>query len=353
MTIIAESGVVPRSRKAPAPECTPLPHAIDPTALALNESPYAPLPAVRTALIESVLAANRYPDFLPERLRRLIAARIGVPEEQVSLGAGATGVMMQVMQAMTNPGDRIVISDPTFEGYPIIAAMTRLVPVKVPLDQAGHHDLDAMADAASDARLVAICRPHNPTGTVESAADIEAFLQRVPSDTIVILDEAYAEFVAPAHRLDSVSLVERFPNVVVMRTFSKAYGLAGLRIGYAYSSWQLAAKLWAMQLPFGMGITSLVAVEASYRAESQLQQRIRMITAERRYLRLRLRSMGVHCTDGHANFVYLPAAVRPWNEVFDDEAAVRVKHYVDGGVRITVGGRSSTGAVLNALRRKL
>jgi histidinol-phosphate aminotransferase len=353
MTLIAESGVVPRSRKAPPPELTPVPHAVDPMALALNESPFAPLPAVRTALIESVLAANRYPDFLPERLRRLIAGRIGVPEEQVSLGAGATGVMLQVMHAMTDPGDRIVITDPTFEGYPIVAAMTRLVPVKVPLDHNGHHDLNAMAEAASDARVVVICRPHNPTGTVESAEDIEAFLTRISRDTVVILDEAYAEFVAPAYRLDSVSLIERFPNVVVMRTFSKAYGLAGLRIGYAYSSWQLAAKLWAMQLPFGMGITSHVAVAASYRAENQLQQRIRMITAERRNLRMRLRSMGVHCTDGHANFVYLPGAGRHWSEVFDEEAAIRVKHYVDGGVRITVGGRSSTGAVLNALRRKL
>jgi histidinol-phosphate aminotransferase len=353
MTIVAESGVIPRSRKAAPPAPTQLPHAVDPLALALNESPFAPLPAVRTALIESVLAANRYPDFLPERLRRLIAGRIGVPEEQVSLGAGATGVMMQVMQAMTDPGDRIVITDPTFEGYPIIAAMTRLVTVKVPLDEEGHHDLDAMAEAASDARVVVICRPHNPTGTVESAADIEAFLKRIPSDTVVILDEAYVEFVAPGFRLDSVSLIERFPNVVVMRTFSKAYGLAGLRIGYAFSSWELAAKLWAMQLPFGMGITSLVAVAASYQAENQLQQRIRLITAERRNLRMRLRSMGIHCTDGHANFVYMPDAGRSWNEVFDEEAGVRVKHYVDGGVRITVGGRSSTGAVLKALRHKL
>ncbi|HKV20461.1 MAG TPA: aminotransferase class I/II-fold pyridoxal phosphate-dependent enzyme [Mycobacterium sp.] len=353
MTIAAEPGVIPLTQKAPPFEPAHLPNAVDPTALSLNESPFAPLPAVRAALIESMLAANRYPDFLPERLRRLIANRIGVPEAQVSLGAGATGVMMQVMQAVTDPGDRIVIADPTFEGYPIVAAMTRLVTVKVPLAEDGHHDLDAMADAAVGARVVGICRPHNPTGTVESAADIEKFLNRLSKDTVVILDEAYAEFVAPGYRLDSVSLVERFPNVVVMRTFSKAYGLAGLRIGYAFSSWELAAKLWAMQLPFGMGISSLVAVSASYQAESQLQQRIRTITAERRNLRMRLRSMGVQCADGHANFVYLPGVGRAWSDVFDDEAGVRVKHYVDGGVRITVGGRSSTGAVLKALRRKL
>ena len=333
-----------------------LPAAIDPFALSLNENPFPPLPSVRAALMESIEAANRYPEFLPEGMRRLIAGRIGLREEQVVLGQGATGVILQVLHAVTSHGDRMVMTSPTFDGYPIFAQMARLVPVTVPLDEHGHHDLDAMAEAASDARVVVLCRPHNPTGTLESVADVERFLQRVPGDTVVLLDEAYIEFVAPEHRLDAAALVRRFPNVVVLRTFSKAYGLAGLRIGYAFGSPELAGVLWSMQLPFGMGVTSLVAVAASYQAEAQLRQRIRLITGERRYLGRRLRAMGIYCTDGHANFIYLPvatylpAARRSWRDVFD-KSALQVRHYADGGVRITVGGRASTRAVLAAVAK--
>jgi histidinol-phosphate aminotransferase len=226
--------------------------------------------------------------------------------------------------------------------------MARLISVTVAMDEHGHHDLDAMAEAAAHARVVVVCRPHNPTGTIEPAADIELFLQRVPSDTIVLLDEAYVEFLAPEHQLDALSLIERFPNVVVLRTFSKAYGLAGLRIGYGFCAPDLARRLWTMQLPFGMGITGLVAVAASYDAEDQLQQRIRMIASERRYLRMRLHSMGVYSTDGHANFVYLPANSRPWRHYFQN-TGLQVRDYADGSVRITVGNRQSTKAVLKAL----
>ncbi|MDT5183933.1 MAG: histidinol-phosphate aminotransferase [Mycobacterium sp.] len=325
-----------------------LPDAVNPYALSLNENPFPPLPAVRSALIESIDAANRYPEFLPERLRSMIAGHVGVRDEQVVIGVGATGVIMQMLRAVTSPGDRMVMTSPTFDGYPIFAQMARLESVTVALDKHGHHDLDALADAASDAKVVVVCRPHNPTGTVEPAADIERFLRRVPSDTVVLLDEAYVEFLSPEHQIDAPALVERYPNVVVVRTFSKAYGLAGLRIGYGFCAPGLARKLWTMQLPFGIGITSMVAVAASYDAESQLRERIRMIAAERRYLGMRLRSMGVYSTDGHANFVYLPPCGRPWREVFDG-TGLQVRNYADGGVRITVGSRQSTRAVLAAV----
>jgi histidinol-phosphate aminotransferase len=327
---------------------TALPAAVNPLALSLNENPFPPLPAVRSALISSIDAANRYPEFLPERLRSVIAGHVGVRDEQVVIGVGATGVIMQVLRAVTSPGDRMVMTSPTFDGYPIFAQMARLVSVTVKLDQHGHHDLDAMADAAARARVVVVCRPHNPTGTIEPAADLERFLKRVPSDTVVILDEAYVEFLSPEHRVDAPALVERFPNVVVVRTFSKAYGLAGLRIGYGFCAPDLARKLWTMQLPFGIGLTGLVAVAASYDAENQLRQRIRMIASERRYMQRRLRSMGVYSTDAHANFVYLPPCGRPWREVFDG-TGLQVRNYADGGVRITVGNRQSTRAVLSAV----
>jgi histidinol-phosphate aminotransferase len=325
-----------------------LPNAIDPLALSLNENPFPPLPAVRSALIRSVYAADRYPEFLPERLRGLIADHIGVPAERVVVGAGATGVVLQVLQALTVPGDAIAMSSPTFDGHPIVARMARLEARTVPLDRHGHNDLDGLADAAADARVVVVCRPHNPTGTLEPTAELLRFLRRVPRDTVVLLDEAYIEFTAPEHRIDVSALVDQFPNVVVVRTFSKAYGLAGLRIGYAVASEEMAPALWAQQLPFGVAITSLLAVAASYNAEDELQQRIQSITAERRYLRMSLSALGVYTTDAHANFLYLPARGRPWSEVFAARG-LHVRCYADGGARIAVGNRASTLAVLSAV----
>ena len=329
-----------------------LPNAIDPLALSLNENPFPPLPAVRLALIRSVYVANRYPEFLPERLRDLIAGYIGMPADRVVLGAGATGVVLQALQALTVPGDTIAMASPTFDGYPIVARMARLNSLTVPLDEHGHNDLDGLADAAAAARVVVVCRPHNPTGTLEPVADLLRFLGRVPRDTVVLLDEAYIEFAEPEHRIDLPALVARFPNVVVLRTFSKAYGLAGLRIGYGVASQELARTLWSHQLPFGIAITSLLAVAASYSAEHELVRRIRLITDERRYLRMRLSALGIYSTDTHANFMYLPGKQdgrgRQWCEVLGD-SKLRVRYYADGAARITVGDRASTLAVLSAL----
>lgn len=328
------------------------PRSDDPLALSLNENPFAPLPAVHTAIVEASAAANRYPEFLPERLRRLIATHIGVRDEQVIVAAGATGVVMQVLHTVTSPGDRIVLATPTFDGYPIFAQMARLTPVAVPLDQQGRQDLTTMAEAAADARVIVLCRPHNPTGTVEPALQVQRFLNQVPSDVVVVIDEAYIEFVHPEYRLDCRTLVRRHPNVIVVRTFSKAYGLAGMRTGYGICSPSSAQALWAMQLPFGSTFTSLAAVAASYRAEDQLQERIRIITAERAHLRTRLRELGVSSTDSHANFVYLPPAGRPWREAFEG-TGLQVRSYRDGGVRITVGSRPSTTAVLAAIGKSV
>jgi histidinol-phosphate aminotransferase len=321
-----------------------------PFALALNENPFPPLPSVRSALAASLDTANRYPEFLPERLRALIASRVGVRDDQVVVGAGATGVAMQVLHAVTDPGEHMVMSTPTFDGYPIFAQMARLRSVTVALDRHGHHDLDGMADAAQRARVVVLCRPHNPTGTIESAARVERFLREIPPDVVVLLDEAYVEFLAPEHRLDATRIVTRYPNVVVLRTFSKAYGLAALRVGYGFCAPDLARRLWAMQLPFGIGSAALVGVTASYRAEAELRQRISAICAEGGYLRDRLRAMGVYSTDGHANFVYLPAQGRPWRDVFAD-SQLCVRDYADGGVRISVGSRQSSREVLAAVAR--
>jgi histidinol-phosphate aminotransferase len=330
-----------------------VPPGIDPLALSLNENPFPPLPAVRSVLVKSIDAANRYPEFLPERLRNLIAGRIGVSADQVVLGGGATGVVLQALRALTVPGDAMVMATPTFDGYPIVAQMARLNALTVPLDKGGHNDLDRLADAATGARIVVVCRPHNPTGTLEPVTHLLRFLRRIHRETIVLLDEAYIEFAAPEHHIDVAALVRRFPNVVVVRTFSKAYGLAGLRIGYGVAGAELAATMWTQQLPFGIAMTSLPAVVASYNAEDELLQRIRLITSERRYLRMRLSAMGIYTTDAHANFMYLPSRGgrgRQWREFFAD-SELRVRSYPDGGARITVGSRASTLAVLSAVSK--
>jgi histidinol-phosphate aminotransferase len=329
-----------------------LPQAVDSFALSLNESPFPPLPAVRSTLVHSLDAVNRYPEFLPGQLPRMIADRIGVNDDQVVVGPGASGVAMQVLHAVTRPGDRIVMSTPTFDGYPIFAQMARLTPVTIPLDQYGYQDLPAMIEAAADAKVVVLCRPHNPTGTLEELSSVDWFLSHIPTDTIVLLDEAYVEFVAARYRIDGPELVRRFPNVLVLRTFSKAYGLAGLRIGYGFAAPELAAAVAAMQLPFGMSNASVAAVAASYDAENQLAQRIHRIVTERNHLRLRLMAMGVYSMDSHANFVYLPKSRRPWREVFA-EVGLQVRCYPDGGARITIGELSSTLAVVSAVEKSL
>ncbi|MGB8391898.1 MAG: aminotransferase class I/II-fold pyridoxal phosphate-dependent enzyme [Mycobacterium sp.] len=332
-----------------ATAATVLPLSQDPLALSLNENPFPPLPTVRTAIVEATASINRYPEFLPQQLRTLIAQQLGLSTAQIVIGAGATGVVMEILRVLTRPGERIVMAFPTFDGYPIFAQIAGLVPVQVPLDDCGHHDLNAMADAAGDARVVVLCRPHNPTGTAHDERDIRRFLSRIAPDTVVLLDEAYVEFLAPPLQLNVEMLVRDFPNVVVVRTFSKAYGLAGLRIGYGFCAADIARQIWATHPPFGSSFISLAAIEASFRAETELRKRITAITVERTFLRIQLRALGLWTAESHANFVYLPNQGHSWAAVFD-AAGIRVRPVGKQGVRITVGDRSSTRAVLAAVK---
>ncbi len=313
--------------------------------LALSENPFPPLPSVLRALNRVMAQANRYPEFLPQRLPRLIAEHDGVAPEQVIVGAGGTGVAMQILQALT-VGDQIVSATPTFDGYPIMAGMLGLDFVGVPL-VAGCQQLSALADAVTDrTRLVVVCRPHNPTGTLVDADELTRFLEqvRVP----VLLDEAYVEFVGAAHAVDAVDLVRRYPNVLVLRTFSKAYGLAGLRIGYAFGAAAPAAQIRRLQLPFGMNSAAVDAVRASYAAEHELRTRLARITTEREHLRNMLRRMGFDVPRSHANFLYINDDVAARLH----RAGIRAKTYPDGSARIAVGDPESSAAVVRALRTR-
>ncbi|MEU7767009.1 aminotransferase class I/II-fold pyridoxal phosphate-dependent enzyme [Nocardia sp. NPDC049190] len=314
--------------------------------LSLSENPFPPLPSVLLAMNAALAQVNRYPEFRPRELPTVIAQHIGVRADQVVVGAGATGVALQILQTLAGPGSDIVYGAPTFDGYPILAEMTGVQAVPVPLDATGNQDLSAMQRAIDQrTALVVVCRPHNPTGTVVPASELKTFLSRVPGRVPVILDEAYVEFVGAAEYLDPLALIDKHPNLVVLRTFSKAYGLAGLRIGYAFGSSELIARVRRLQLPFGVSSAAVAAVCASYAAEPELAARTMRITAERDSLREALLHRGIAVPPSHANFLYLPG---PGVATALRRAGIAAKCYPDGSARIAVGDPKADHAVLQA-----
>lgn len=320
--------------------------------LALNENPFGPLPSVRRALADAAEQVNRYPEFLPGRLPRLIAARIGVDPDRVVVGGGITGVAMHILQAFVPPGGRVVMASPTFDGYPIMTAMVDGECVGVPLTVDGRHDLPAMSDAVGDcAGLVVLCSPHNPTGTRIPAEDLEWFLRGVDRSTPVLLDEAYIEFVGRTDRPDIAAILDRHPNVIVLRTFSKAFGLAALRVGYAVGAVELISRIKHWQVPFEMNALAEIGVEASYRADAELLSRVDQIAAERDALAAGLRDLGFDVPHSSANCVFITYRGQAQKLAVASALAlarIQVK-YCGTGVRITVGEREDTRAVLAAL----
>ncbi|WP_373864572.1 aminotransferase class I/II-fold pyridoxal phosphate-dependent enzyme [Nocardia vaccinii] len=315
--------------------------------MTLSENPFPPLPSVMEALNSAAARANRYPEFLPERLPRLIADRVGMDADEVVVGAGATGVALQIMQTLAGPGRAMVFASPTFDGYPVMAAMAELETVAVPLDSSGRQDLWEMARAiGEDTALVAVCRPHNPTGTVVPASELKAFLFGVPRHIPVILDEAYAEFLSVEEMLDPRALIARYPNLLILRTFSKAYGLAGLRIGYALGNRDLVRRVRRLQVPFGTPETATAAVAASYAATTELNERVLRITVQREILRTSLRRSGIRVPRSRGNFLYLPG---PGMVETLTRAGIAVKGYADGSARVAVGDPAADRAVERAL----
>ncbi|MET9030901.1 aminotransferase class I/II-fold pyridoxal phosphate-dependent enzyme [Nocardia sp. NPDC004168] len=331
--------------------------------LALNENPYGPLPSVHQALTTALGAVNRYPEFLPNRLPQLIAARIGCLPDQIVVGAGATGVIMHILQAfVASAGEslqwrrlgaaQVVLAEPTFDGYPLLTAMVGGQPVRVPLMADGTQDLDAMAAVVAEhTKLVVLCNPHNPTGTQLRYFDLIRFLDRLHPRVAVIIDEAYIEFVPADQRIDTMSILALYSNVIVVRTFSKAFGLAGLRVGYAVASRRTAARIAHWQVPFGMHMLAEVGVYACYKAEDELNERISMITSERDRLLIELRALGYTIPGSSSNHIFLPlvdlAQARCIADAFD-RAQINVKRY-STGMRITVGDSAANDTVIASL----
>ncbi|MFJ9625923.1 histidinol-phosphate transaminase [Streptomyces sp. NPDC101181] len=318
--------------------------------LSSNENPYPPLPGV----LESALAAaqnfNRYPDMACTGLINELADRFGVPLSHLATGTGSVGVAQQLLQATSGPGDEVVYAWRSFEAYPIITQVSGATSVKVPLTDGDVHDLDAMAEAITDrTRLIFVCNPNNPTGTVVRRAELERFVDRVPSDVLVVLDEAYKEFIRDADVPDGLEIYRDRPNVAVLRTFSKAYGLAGLRVGFAVAHEPVAAALRKTAVPFGVSQLAQDAAVASLRAEDELLGRVGSLVAERSRVSSALAGQGWTVPESHANFVWLRLGERTLDfAAACDRAGVVVRPFAGEGVRVTIGESEGNDLFLKA-----
>ncbi|GAA2484200.1 histidinol-phosphate transaminase [Streptomyces longisporus] len=319
--------------------------------LALNESPYPPLPSVRKAMQRAVAQAHRYPQFYPDDLTERIAAWCQVSPDRVVVGSGSVGVALQLLQAVVEPGDTMAYAWRSFDAYPLLGAMVGAHTVPVPLAPDGCQDLDALLAALDDrTRVVVLCNPHNPTGTLVGADALSAFLRQVPRHVTVLLDEAYVEFARDADLPDAPALLGHHPNLLVLRTFSKAYGLAALRVGYGLGDPDLVARMRRQQLPFGINAVATAAVHASLCATDELRRRVDTVIAERNRLHHQLVQRGWHIRPGHANSLWL-AAPDPVDEgaAALTAAHIQARHYPGEGLRLTVGSREANDTVLAAL----
>lgn len=321
--------------------------------LSSNELPYGPLPSVERALVDLLGSVNRYPDFAATALVARLAAKHGVDPASVVLGAGSVEVVSQLVRALAGPGDEVVFAWRSFEAYPLLVSGAGATPVAVPLAPGWRHDLDAMAASITPrTRLVLVCTPNNPTGGVVAHDGLVAFLDRVPGDVVVLVDEAYVEFVTDPDAARGADLFAAHPNVVVARTFSKAYGLAGLRVGYALAPGALARAMRPLAVPFGVTALAQAAAVASLDAEAELAARIAPVLAERARVVDALRGAGYEVADTQANFVWLPLGDRA-DAVAEQLAAdgVLVRPFAGAGVRVSVGTREAGDALLMSLDR--
>jgi histidinol-phosphate aminotransferase len=276
--------------------------------LASNESPFAPLPEVVEAAHAVLSGAHRYPDPSYMPLRRALADRYGIPPERIALGNGSCDVLLALGEALLEPGAEVVYGWPAFSVYPQLAAQTGARAIAVPLDSADRHDLDAMlAEITVATRLVLVCNPNNPTSTALPLAEVEAFLDAVPSYVCVILDEAYAEFsLQLGDTYASVELLKQRSNVAVLRTFSKVYGLAGLRVGYGLcGSAELRTAVDQVRQPFYLNIAAQAAAVEALKHQDEVERRVERTLAERIGLEQRVEALGLSLAESDANFIWV------------------------------------------------
>ncbi|MFJ6028795.1 histidinol-phosphate transaminase [Pseudarthrobacter sp. NPDC092424] len=324
----------------------------DIAALASNESHYEPLPAATAAVVEAAGTMNRYPDSAAVELRERLARHVGVTAGEIAVGPGSVGVLQQIITGLCDAGDEVVFAWRSFEAYPILVELAGARPVRIPLDEAEGHDLDAMAAAVTDrTKVILLCTPNNPTGVPISHERVEAFLETVPSSVLVVIDEAYVEYADAGSGPDSLALYRRFPNVCILRTFSKAYGLAGLRVGYAVAAPAIAEGLRRTALPFAVSALAQKAAIASLDAGEEMEARISLVRQERARMAAELEAQGWKMQPSQGNFLWIRADEHLQARLVDafDGAGILVRAYQGDGVRITVVDPASNDRVLRLL----
>jgi histidinol-phosphate aminotransferase len=319
--------------------------------LSSNESPFGPLPSVAKVIAEAAANVNWYPDNASSALIEAIAARWSVPPSHVAVGCGGVGVIQQLLETVSEPGAEVLFAWRSFEAYPILSDLAGVTSVQVSLRDSVH-DLAAMADAITDrTRLIFVCNPNNPTGTVVHRAELEEFLGRVPPGCLVVLDEAYGEYVRDPEVPRGISIYTGRPNLAVLRSFSKAYGLAGLRAGYLIAHEPVTAAVRKTKLPFTVNALAEAAAIASLEAEAELLERVDQVVVERERVRAELLAQGWAIPPAQGNFVWLATGedTQDFNTACEC-AGIAVRPYATDGVRVSIGDQAANDAFLKVAK---
>ena len=319
--------------------------------LASNETVHGPLPSVREAIAAATEAINRYPDNgnveLREHLARHLSIEGEVTPDRIAVGCGSVSLCQQLIQITCTVGDEVVFGWRSFEVYPLQVRVAGATPVGVPLRD-HTFDLDAMLAAITDrTRLIFVCNPNNPTSTVVDPDELARFVAAVPPEILVVIDEAYVEYIRDDLQPDSLGLASTHPNVVVLRTFSKAYGLAGLRVGYAVGDPEVITALGKVYVPFTSSTISQAAAIASLAAAGELLARTDAVVEERIRVSAELARLGYRVPATQANFVWLPLGEQTADFALRAaEARVLVRPYAGEGARVSIGARDENDAFL-------
>ena len=307
--------------------------------LSSNENHFEPLPAIVDAVTAELAHLNRYPDFASTALVEALAQRFDVPASHLAVGTGSVALVQQLVQITCTPADSVLYAWRSFESYPITAQIAGARSQQVPLDADDRHDLDAMlARIDETTRLVFVCNPNNPTSTAVGRDALARFVDAVPSDVLVVIDEAYREFVDPGAVPDGLDLYRTHANVAVLRTFSKAYGLAGLRAGFGIAHDDVAEALRKVQTPFGVSSVAQAAAVAALAHEDELFARVEMIREQRNAVDAALRDLGLAPAQSEANFLWLRLGADTASfAAACDEAGVAVRPFPAEGVRVSIG----------------
>jgi len=298
--------------------------------LASNESPLPPHPAVVEAIARTAAAANRYPDPDATLLRRRLAERYETDPGRVAVGNGSCEILLAAAEALCEPGAEILYAWPAFSMYPYLPALTGAREIRVPLAPGDVHDLDAMAaEVTAATQLLLVCNPNNPTATHIPAAEIAAFCERLPAHVTAILDEAYVEFQTDDDPDATLDLLADFPNLVVLRTFSKCYGLAGLRVGYAIGSPGFRAAVDAVRQPFSVNALAQAAGAEAILHSDDVLRRVELTVAERLRVEEGLAELGLLTSDSQANF--------SWIDLGDAEEAAIVAGLAERQIAVRPG----------------